>query len=270
MKTAFNGRLGALLAGSALMLMSGVAQSAITNSKHDLTSGSSGGNKLSGTADLCVFCHTPHGASVTASVPLWNRTLSAPAVYTSYSALGTTSLQGKTTAVGSVSIACLSCHDGTAAINTVINTPGSGTVGVIPGTWTGTLLATGKMPVGVTNMGTDLRGDHPIGIQYGGGKSSAYVTGTSVAAGGNYDLDFKGISAVSATVQGWYVDTGTAGKQKTDLLLYTRSDAAIVTPAGAQPFIECGTCHDPHESAAGTFLRTSNAGSGLCLACHTK
>jgi len=32
--------------------------------------------------------------------------------------------------------------------------------------------------------------------------------------------------------------------------------------------VECTTCHDPHSSLYGKFLRMSDAGSALCLTCH--
>jgi predicted CXXCH cytochrome family protein len=32
--------------------------------------------------------------------------------------------------------------------------------------------------------------------------------------------------------------------------------------------VECSTCHDPHSSTYGNFLRISNSGSALCLTCH--
>lgn len=293
MKTLFNKhasarRLGMLLAGgAALMLMHGAAMAGIATSKHDLTPTGSA-NKFAptaaGTSEICVFCHTPHGANISAVVPLWNRVLGDPTTYTSYSALGTSSLDGGTMAVGSVSLACLSCHDGTQAMNTVINAPGSGgynaTGAAMAGTWTnGTGKAADASPVGslsnagIANLTKDLRDDHPVGIQYGGGKGSAYVAGTAVAAGGNTDPDFNALAVVPDKAL-WYVDTNaTAGRQKTDLILYTRDGTGVTGPTGVQPFVECATCHDPHSAggtAPPTFLRTTNEGSKLCLACHNK
>ncbi len=32
--------------------------------------------------------------------------------------------------------------------------------------------------------------------------------------------------------------------------------------------VECTTCHDPHSSTYGKFLRMSNARSAMCLTCH--
>ncbi|MDH4234955.1 MAG: cytochrome c3 family protein [Gallionella sp.] len=284
METSIDGRFVALLAGGALMLMSGVAQAGIAGTKHDLSSTSTGPNKYSGTAELCVFCHTPHGSSTAAVVPLWNRTLTVASSYTTYAALGTTTMDGKTAAVGSVSIACLSCHDGLTAMNTMINTPGSGTV-PLSGTWTSTFggvdTATGKIIGAATKIGTDLQNDHPVGVQYGGGGylASNYTTatGATVAKIGN-DKDFYAPNAqnIGGTSAYFWVETGANNtKSKTDLVLYTRNDVVDYTGSGAitgddQPYVECATCHDPHTANNPTFLRISNAGSALCLSCHDK
>ena len=72
----------------------------------------------------------------------------------------------------------------------------------------------------------------------------------------------------------WWVDTETTPngtRQKTDMLLYTRSkDQGYVGQTDSEPFVECASCHDPHTSANPTFLRVSNAGSAVCLSCHVK
>lgn len=272
--TAVLALLGGVLGGSQALAQ-------IASTKHNLGSLGTGANSFSGTAELCVFCHTPHGADTSASVPLWNRTLGG-STYTTYNSLGTSSLDGATVAVGSVSIACLSCHDGAQAMNTIINQPGSGLTNAAygAGTWTGSTNVVGdndgRLKAGIiTNLGVDLRNDHPIGIQYGGGPAT-----TVPAAGTDYssfmDADFK--TARSASLNGnsvWWVDTGTQsnGRQKTDMLLYTRTGATATSGSvltGAQPFVECASCHDPHTTANPTFLRTSNANSAVCLACHTK
>jgi predicted CXXCH cytochrome family protein len=52
------------------------------------------------------------------------------------------------------------------------------------------------------------------------------------------------------------------------LMLYTRDNTGN-GGAAAEPFVECATCHDPHSSNS-LFLRISNSGSGVCLACHNK
>lgn len=283
-------RLGALAAVAAGVLASQPAFAGIAETKHNLGSGGLGVNKFDGTAELCVFCHTPHGSDATASVPLWNRTMAAPSTYTTYNSLGTSSLDGKTAPVGSVSLACLSCHDGVQAMNSMINQPGSGGYNVggaeLAGNWTGANQSAGKLVAGaITNIGQNLADDHPIGIQYAGGPKS----GTVPAAGNAYNAtmfrksDFAATASTALNGQPvWWVDSagGTAGtKEKGDLQLYTRTDANSISSAGAvtsggiagtQPFVECASCHDPHTSENAAFLRISNAGSSLCLTCHVK
>lgn len=289
-------RLGRMAKAAAFVLI-GVAalggQSAlagIKDTKHNLGSSGTGSNKFSGTGEICVFCHTPHGSDTSAAVPLWNRTLPTDlSVYTTYNSLGTSSLDGATAPVGSVSLACLSCHDGTQAMNVMINEPGSGKTQAVDstfktGTWTGTgTLGTGTGAGAITYLSQDLKNDHPVGIQYGGGPKGAIP-----AAGTDYtsfnDSDFK--AAKSAPINNqtvWWVETGGDGRQKSDIQLYTRVgqdqvkyDAAgtrTVTAGaltGAQPYVECASCHDPHVSDKPTFLRVENTASAVCLACHTK
>jgi len=236
---------------------------AVANTPHNLGSGGPGPNTYPNTAEICVFCHTPHGGDTTAAVPLWNRTLAAPASYPTYDSLGSTSMDAAEAPVGSVSIACLSCHDGTQAMDSVLNEPGSGAVvtGFSGGTWTGS-----DRPQGIADLGQNLSNDHPIGIQYGGGGITA-----AAPAGALRDPDFVAPdNAVINSTTVWWVDTevtpnGT--REKTDMQLYTRTEASVA--GGAQPFVECASCHDPHTEVP-TFLRVVNDGSAVCLACHTK
>ena len=269
---------GAAIALLALgVLGSAPALAGISATKHNLGSGGSGANKFSGTAEICVFCHTPHGADTSAAVPLWNRVLAAPTTYQTYNSLGTSSLDGKTAPVGSVSLACLSCHDGAQAMNVMINQPGSGTTNAAfgLGTWTGSGQLNGAT---ITNIGTDLKNDHPIGIQYGGGMTGnvGYTQGP-IAAGALRDADFRGVQWSNLNGNDvWWVDTpgiGTAGtREKTDMQLYTRAatgTSPVAGTTGNQALVECASCHDPHSENV-TFLRVPNTNSTVCLACHIK
>jgi len=270
---------------SVALLMAIPAHAGIANTKHNLSPTGTGSNKVTaGTDELCVFCHTPHAADTSAPVPLWNKKLPSGAGYTTYATLNSSTIDGKILNVGSISLACLSCHDGTQAMDNIINAPGSGGYDVTGGganglayTWTGARVdATGKMTNAVDTLamlGTDLSNDHPIGIQYcGGGPNSTTPTGACV------DKDFNAPS--TGLINGnrvWWVDTtgGTAGtRDKSDMILYTRDFGA---PSGQGPSVECGSCHDPHvEQGTGavaadqTFLRIANTGSAVCLACHNK
>jgi len=101
------------------------------------------------TGEICAFCHTPQGAEYNVYAPRWNRTLTTLSSYRAFSSLGSAAQE----ATGSISMACLSCHDGSQAPNIVINTP--------------TLrLDAGNVRV---DIGNTLRNHHPVGIQYAGG-----------------------------------------------------------------------------------------------------
>lgn len=280
-----NSIIAGMLLGS--MVIAGGAMAGVADSKHNLGSTNErvGENRTDATNEVCVFCHTPHGSDSATVVPLWNKKTTT-STFTTYDSLGTSSLDGDITAVGSVSIACLSCHDGSQAMDVMLNTPGSGDP-TLTGSWTagaGTVVAgvidgltTGKMTNVVGGgefpmLGTDLQNDHPIGIQYAGGGIS-----TSAKTPGNLlfgDQDF--VEPKTKPVNGvdvWWIDTDATpdGKrQKTDLPLYTRTATGGNFAGEAEPFVECATCHDPHESTNKTFLRIPNTGSALCLACHDK
>ena len=262
------------------MLMSNFAAASISTTRHNLGStnvapvhnGPAGNtvtgspaNMFDGTAEICVFCHTPHGADSTASVPIWNRNLSNPSIYIRYSQLGTATFDAEEAPIGSVSIACLSCHDGTQAMNVMINTPGSGTTTTITGNWVGgNVSAGGFMLSGVNGnttgkgefprLGTDLSNDHPVSMQYGGGGISLTTPlGVLNAASfvGTYNPDFAqpcncstpsartvntapigqvGTRVLPSGLTVWWVETdGLPGQSKNDLKLYTRTDGSSGT-----------------------------------------
>lgn len=314
MKTSITS-IAKLAGGLALMAASSVALASVQNTPHNLSSSGAGAH-MSGpnaTTEICIFCHTPHGGNQLTSAPIWNRTVSSSSVYTRFSTMNRITFDADEAPIGSVSIACLSCHDGTQARDAVINGPGSGNNGNwagnggVAGSWVdGTNGSTaylsnlkasdnGSTSGDLIFLGTDLRNDHPISMQYGGGGIDSTATagqtrdpdfaqaiggGTggfgslapSGATGSTNAITGVGTGKVNYTTVGgqprWYVDTGTAGYQGSDFPLYTRTDGPNTT---AQPYVECATCHDPH-SANSTFLRLpgGNTGSQVCLTCHAK
>jgi predicted CXXCH cytochrome family protein len=136
-------------------------------------------HNLAGTADddndqICVYCHAPHTASTDTSPPLWNKN-DPTTLYTMYTS-DTMDMLVNSQKPGPESLVCLSCHDGTVAMDSIINTPQSG--------WT---LTNTKMATGVTGyMGTDLRSEHPIGVTYDN------------TTGANGDPDFDSIANATA------------------------------------------------------------------------
>jgi predicted CXXCH cytochrome family protein len=267
--------LGTASLFSAALLVGQPAVAQVVTSKHDLTSATgTGGYKTANTAEVCVFCHTPHGSSTAA--PLWNKGASG-GTFTLYSSA---TLDSTLLSVGSISLACLSCHDGASGLDNMINAPGSGNynaAGVSQGyTW-----ATGSNTIGagITQIGTDLTNDHPVGAAYCAGFTAAGVckdpdfklTALNRNAAGTITTGSGAAVTGGALTDQYWVDNagvGTSGvREKTDIILYTR---AFTTPAGNFPSVECGSCHDPHNTGNGTFLRMSNAASALCTTCHNK
>lgn len=267
--------LGALIMGAGALMVVGSANAGVTGivgSQHDLTTGGQGQGGTANTNEVCVFCHTPHGGA-SSNVPLWNKTLPAATSYTRYDNGVSSTLDGTNAPVGSVSIACLSCHDGSQAMDVVLNLPGSG--GYSAGGQQIDPVAIGPMTgTPVPMLGTDLANDHPISIQYAGGGCS--VTNTACTTLGDPDFRTPQTALING-LQVWWLDVtgvGTGGtREKTDMILYTRNEPSVA--GGAQPFVECGSCHDPHNSStrAATsvaFLRVSNDQSRICTACHSK
>ncbi len=138
--TSSDGGTGVFAPGSAIN---------ITNSRHNLsTTNSLGTNSVQGslgtgpggtsvldnsgnvvgTNQICVFCHTPHGFNAVQSGPLWNKAVNNSSVYSVYNTGSNVSstFDAALPSIGSVSLACLSCHDGTQAMDNMINGPGSG------------------------------------------------------------------------------------------------------------------------------------------------
>lgn len=268
-------------------LFSTDASAGISNTRHNLGSTGTVGNRVSDTGEVCVFCHTPHAAATgTNAPPLWNKNLITGATYTTYATgSGSSSLDSSnnngSVATGSISLACLSCHDGTQAMDNIINAPGSGGVtdgggtGGLAYTWTSSagVDSVGRMTNTATTLGGDLRNDHPIGIAYCGGNTGAYpASGTTGCRDGDFKaLALAGGAAGTSTAQ-YYIDANTTGsRDKSDIMLYTRDFGGTDQ---YKPSVECGSCHDPHVETKATnqvaFLRISQTASGLCLACHNK
>ena len=189
--------------------------------------------------EVCAFCHFPQSGNAQRPVqrPVWYQNGGAANTeFSTYPTVGVTRpLVDNAASIGNVSMACLSCHDGTHAQN-----------------------------IGIGHTGDN---SHPVRVPYAegryvrlGGKFSTEVTleGLAEATFNPPEVDF--INRVPV----WWVETGEPGRQKSDMQLYTQksdfSDREI-------PYVECSTCHDPH-GANPLFLRIQNDSSRLCLSCH--
>lgn len=157
-KNLFITRLGLTLFSLLIVTISQGAGGQVTNSKHDLNSGTAAYK------EVCVFCHTPHNANP--NLPgLWNRRLSDTSVFTFYSS---PTMDSKLTgsAPSGVSLLCLSCHDDVGPGTAVVGTDAHSLIhntGVTPncilchqhGSYSPKL-----------RIGPNLANDHPISIPY--------------------------------------------------------------------------------------------------------
>lgn len=115
------------------------------------------------TTEVCIFCHTPHNAVKT--YPLWNRNAPATVSFDFYSSANfNMSPGGGRTNIeftpGSISLLCMSCHDGSTGLFTAVaNKFGE----------TATFITTDDSLGGYAAIGEDpeeLRNDHPVNFQY--------------------------------------------------------------------------------------------------------
>jgi predicted CXXCH cytochrome family protein len=162
------------MAGAMLLALPAAAQ--ITTSVHDLNSYTTDPITMPD-GRICVACHTPHNANTT-DAPLWNHAASAGG-HTPYDSGTLDAIVG---APAGVSLLCLSCHDGSAALDSfgagtrTDNTPGTVTL-------TGNAL-----------LDIDLSNDHPVSFTYDTALSTVDVelhdpSGSPSGLGGNIDVD---------------------------------------------------------------------------------
>jgi len=233
----------------------------VSNTRHNLSRTDGQAISNSATDEVCVFCHTPHWSNAdarAADAPLWNRMFSG-ATYTVYSSGTMDTTPGQP---DGGSIACLSCHDGTVAFDSLVNAPGraNSTNGYTftPGEVNATFVNDPTFTLGwdftdfgvpmakPTNMteiggrvliGTDLSNDHPVSMVY----------------------------PTPAQDPAFNQPPGTPGSPR-------------VFPNGIRTFaadkVQCPSCHEPHASAGAkgiiSYLRMVNQESAICLTCHIK
>lgn len=240
-----------------------VAAPGIADTKHNLSASGPGTVTANdGRDQVCVFCHTPHGATSSPGAPLWNKTLSGETydVYTSTS-LDAETIMGTLDQPGGSSKLCLSCHDGTLALGTVNVLGGVQNVAIgLDGTDLGKMPAgpQGKLSGFTRNLDTDLTNDHPISLNFT----------TALATADTELYDPVATAHIGVRAPGF----------KPEVPLEA-------TGGGGEAQIQCATCHDPHKPDANSkFLRLNrfqktagptqgsfdSANDIVCLGCHDK
>lgn len=252
---------GLIFMGGCVLFMEGITSAGIANTKHNLSVSGPGTIKAISETEICVFCHTPHGAST--ELPLWNHQMSVQSYTLPSVATGWANLQTTVQQPDKDSRLCLSCHDGTVALGALVNIPGPGSSGTI--SMQGTTA--GRMPATAYGfIGTNLSGSHPVSIAVNDqliAKKNSCTTGS-----GSYLLQYPppGDPVKLRATGNTY--SGQPGRTVTTL-------AGFIYNEGVQ----CTSCHDPHLDGAVDFLvkGTGTADpikghpgnfSALCQTCH--
>ncbi len=220
----------------------------ILGSKHDFT----GLNKRAGVVAMpgvafsdygtpCIYCHLPEGKTQEEGMKAggnmrWNRFVPATQSYDLYDSR---TLDNKVKTPSSISLLCLSCHDGTMGVDMTVFKPNG---------WNSAedealhlrlngaddLMSCGKChngkvahSIAIKHIGTDLTNDHPISMTYAG------LT--------HKDQHFN----PPDTNEGF----------ENGVKLYDGK-------------VECATCHNVHEPDVGLLLRVK--AEKLCETCHIK
>ncbi|MFQ5597045.1 MAG: cytochrome c3 family protein [Nitrospiria bacterium] len=241
-----------------------------------------------GTTEVCVFCHTPHGANregINIRAPIWNRQLPKDQ-YQMYDQVWSKSFEATPNDPGrptGYSRLCLSCHDGTIALGNLLNRGGSGgfnseeamqyPTGQAPAGPFGSIpVGDGAASQNTRALGRDLRNDHPISM----------VFDTALLS---KDIEF--------------VNPGPPLHRP-----FTQSTPTPISPlrraSGSRvdvyDSVQCTSCHNPHQVDFPKFLRANRlqsrtfatsqsekrvgpanrsappepGGAILCLFCHDK
>ncbi len=187
----FNVVAGLALVAGLCLTSNAHAAGTVVGSRHDLRATGGGTPTGNGLTEVCVVCHTPHQAAGAADQdPLWNHTGTATTAFGVYASTTMnavpTNIGGAAMGAQSVSMLCMSCHDGTVSVISMYNPPNAGTPTVTA--VAGRISATGQI-ISNSNMGTSLVNDHPVNFTYN--------TALATADGGLVD------PAASPTVTSW-------------------------------------------------------------------
>ncbi len=240
----------------------------IIGSAHDFSKSNWTWNATTSTqaAFTCQVCHTPHKADTLSQagmhVPLWGHQFTGN--YGSYlpftDPTGEMNAATGSTSAGQpsgISLACLSCHDGTVAVNQMYSSSAglSGTGKPLGGTsiTSGGAAMPSWAVIAQGSNGTNMQGTHPISITYPSYTFLQPTTATLLGPGGG------------APVGNW----PTPGTPTVSSLLYNGK-------------VECASCHDVHNQIGdapndGHLLKiglgeadANGAGDLLCRSCHIK
>ena len=206
-----------------------VSFSSIVGSPHDLTWRP---DVVEQNDEVCIYCHSPHVEDITIIAdynPLWSGDVQTSTTFTPYTSATMDADMTVDPLVGPTRL-CISCHDGTIAIDSAL-AASPGTRFIVPPRNIGGIIGGGPNQ----RLGNSLDRDHPVGFDY-------------IAAAADDD----GIQPAT---------TGFANGTIADFL-FTSGTEEIMTCATCHDVHEWGPGR--------MFLHVDNTGSTLCLNCHIK
>lgn len=258
-----------------LCISFGINAQSIVNTKHNLSVTGPGSVKATGETEICLFCHTAHNSKPQS--PLWNRN-DPGSTYSPYTSSTMKALPGQPS--GS-SILCLSCHDGTVALGSVLSR--SSTI---------SFANTSNMPAGPSNLSTDLRNDHPVSFTYDAALVAANGHLNNPATlGSQITLENNKLQCTSChdPHKNLYTDFLVASSQYSNICIACHAQPSWSTSShktstktwnhnapNPWPFTPwttvaenaCESCHNPHNSGGLKRLLKYPAEEDNCLDCH--
>jgi len=235
-----------------LALAQGTGMS-VVNSPHNLSATGPGTIRATGEQQVCIFCHTPHNAAPIQ--PLWNRNVPV-AAYIPYTSTAMQAQPGQPTGTSKL---CLSCHDGTIALGSVVSRDQP--IAMAGGMTT--------LPPGhKANLGTDLSDDHPISFTY----DSALATKDpklrhpsslppQTRLDGQQELQCTTCHDAHNNQFGKFLVMDNANSQ-----LCRSCHNQEHTEVAAH--VDCASCHQQHTAPSGAFLLRGATVRDACARCH--
>lgn len=224
----------------------------VINSPHNLSAAGPGVVRAMTEEQVCIFCHTPHNASPIR--PLWNRLMPLNA-YTPYTSSALDARPGQPTGSSKM---CLSCHDGTIALGSVISR--DQIIQMSAGITT--------LPPGSSNLGTDLSDDHPISFKYDSAlfmKDPKLVDPHQLPShlrlDHNQELQCTTCHDPHNDVHGDFL-----AMSNFNSTLCTSCHRISTTTIPTHR--DCNSCHKTHTAPSGPYLLKRDTVTNSCLSCH--
>lgn len=249
------------------------AQDRVAATVHNLSASGPGNIRAQSEQQICIFCHAPHNTNGVR--PLWNREM-PNTVYQIYTSSTLDAAPGQPTGASKL---CLSCHDGTIALGSVLSRRQQ--IRMSGGDY---------IPAGLTNLGTDLSDDHPISFAYTSGLAAADLQlkpPTALPSRVRLDADaqlqctschnphfngygdflvmsneFSPLCTACHAMSGWSITTHASS---------TASVTGVQDVDWKYPTVAangCESCHTSHTAGGHERLLIFAAEEDNCLSCH--